>query len=254
VRGLVLMYHDVHEGAAPAAGMPRTASLYHVSRAAFREHLRVVAARGIPVRTVGEYVAGAGGDSIVLTFDDGWEGSLSAGAECLVEAGLRATFFVTRDHCGRPGFAGASLLRDAHAAGMEVGAHGATHRLLARLSEAELRAELESSKAFLEDLLGAPVTTASVPGGDWSPLVARVAREAGYTALCTSRPGVNDGRTDPLALRRVAIRRSTTLAAVERYADFRVGGAVLRAAAFDLPRRLVGPRRYAALRARLLGS
>jgi peptidoglycan/xylan/chitin deacetylase (PgdA/CDA1 family) len=252
VRSVCLMYHDVHEGAAPVAGIPRTAALYHVSKNAFREHLRVVAATGTAVRTVGEHAAGAEGDSVVLTFDDGWAGSLSTGVECLLAAGLRATFFVTRDFCGRPGFADASLLREAHAAGMEPGTHGATHRFLGRLPEAELRDELTSSKAFLEDLLGAAVTTGSVPGGDWSPEVARIARECGYTALCTSQPGVNDERTDPLALRRVAIRRATPLAAVERYARFRVGREVVRASALGVPRRLVGPHRYAALRARLL--
>lgn len=246
------MYHDVHEGTAPAAGIPRTASLYHVSKEAFEEHLRVVAARGQPVQTVGEYVAAAGEDSLVVTFDDGWAGSLSAGVECLLAAGLRGTFFVTRDNVGARRFADASLLRDAHAAGMEIGTHGATHRLLARLPEPEIRAELASSKAFLEDLLGAPVTTGSVPGGDWSPLVATIARESGYTAICTSRPGINDDRTDPFGLRRVAIRRMTTPTAVARYARFRVGRERLRAAVLDVPRGLVGRERYAAIRARLL--
>jgi peptidoglycan/xylan/chitin deacetylase (PgdA/CDA1 family) len=248
------MYHDVHEGTAPVAGVPRTASLYHVPKDAFREHLRAVAATGAAVRTVDELVAGADGDSVVLTFDDGWAGSLSAGVECLLEAGARATFFVTRDFCGQPGFADASLLRDAHAAGMELGTHGATHRFLAGLSEAEIRDELASSKAFLEDLLGFAVTTGSVPGGDWSAEVARVAQQCGYRALCTSRPGLNDARTSPFALRRVAIRSATPLATVERYARHRVAREVVRASALGVPRRLVGRSRYAAVRARLLRS
>jgi peptidoglycan/xylan/chitin deacetylase (PgdA/CDA1 family) len=243
------MYHDVHEGAEPAPGIPRTAAVYHVARASFDQHLGVLGASGFPLRTLGE---DADGDALVLTFDDGWEGSLSTGVESLLAAGARATFFVTSDYVGRRHFAGPSLLRDADAVGMELGTHGSTHRFLARLSEPEIREELIRAKAFLEDLLGAPVRTGSVPGGAWSPLVARVARECGYATLCTSRPGVNDERTDPFALRRVAIRRTTPLAAIERYARFRVGRERLRAAALDVPTRLVGRERYAAIRARLL--
>jgi len=256
MRGLCLMYHDVHEGTMPRGGVPATAAIYHVSEAAFRRHLDILAAAGVPTQTVGEYAAhrSAPGDSFVLTFDDGWASSLSLGVERLVEAAVRATFFITRDYVGRPSFASSALLRDAHAAGMELGTHGATHRFLERLPVQELRAELASSKAFLEEVVGAAVTTGSVPGGAWSPEVGRIARECGYEALCTSRPGLNGPRTDPLALRRVAIRRTTTDAALERYARFRVGREVVRDLAFDVPRRLLGRERYAALRARLLGG
>jgi peptidoglycan/xylan/chitin deacetylase (PgdA/CDA1 family) len=245
------MYHDVHEGSEPAPGIPRSATVYHVSKASFDAQLRILGSSGLPLRALG---APSDGDSLVLTFDDGWEGSLSVGLEALLSAGARATFFVTPEYVGRRHFAGPSLLRDAHASGMEIGTHGSTHRFLALLTEAEIREELAAAKAFLEDLLGAPVTTGSVPGGDWSPVVARVARECGYTALCTSRPGVNDERTDPFALGRVAIRRTTPLAALERYARLRVGRERLRAAALDVPTRLVGRDRYAAIRARLLQS
>jgi peptidoglycan/xylan/chitin deacetylase (PgdA/CDA1 family) len=257
MRGLCLMYHDVQDGPAPAHDIPAGAARYHVSKDTFRRQLRTLRSAGARTRTVGEYAGGgvaAEGDSIMLTFDDGWEGSLSSGVECLLEAGMSATFFITRDFVGKRHFAAPSLLREAHAAGMELGTHGATHRFLSNLPAAELEIELASSKRFLEDLVGAPVRTGSVPGGAWSPLVASLARECGYAALCTSRPGLNGRRTDPFALRRVAIRRATQLSAFERYAKFKVGRDVVRAAALETPRRLLGRQRYAALRTRLLGD
>ena len=248
------MYHEVYAGD-PPAGVSAGASLYHVSRDAFLGHLEAIREAGVPVRTVGDWVRGAReADHVALTFDDGWAGSLQSGVECLADAGLTATFFVTRDLVGKPRFAGTATLREARAAGMEIGTHGTTHRFLSACSEADVRAELSESKAFLEDLLGEGVETGSVPGGAWSPLVARVARECGYRALCTSRPGVNDERTDPMRLHRVAIRRDTPARAVERYARGALGREVARAAVLELPRRVLGRQRYRALRARLLGD
>ena len=109
-------------------------------------------------------------------------------------------------------------------------------------------------QAFLEDLLGEAVTTASVPGGDWTPLVASIAAECRYEALCTSRPGINDERTDLYRLRRVAIRRGTSVSAVRRYASLSLSREIARASLLEVPRRALGPERYAALRARLLGD
>jgi peptidoglycan/xylan/chitin deacetylase (PgdA/CDA1 family) len=249
------MYHEVHEGA-PPDGIPAGAALYHVSLDAFRSHLAAIAESGVPVRTVGDWVAGHSEDAahVTLTFDDGWAGSLGAAVESLVEAGMRATFFVTRDFVGTRHHAGAGEIRAAADAGMELGTHGTTHRFLAGCSEDEIRHELTASKTYLEDLLGRAVEIGSLPGGAWSPLVARVARECGYRALCTSRPGVNDGRTDPMRLRRVAVRRGTDVDAVRRYARRAVGREVARAAALEVPRRLLGRRGYARLRARVLGD
>jgi peptidoglycan/xylan/chitin deacetylase (PgdA/CDA1 family) len=249
------MYHEVY-AAAPPTGASAGASVYHVSREAFLAHLRAIRDADVAVRTVGDWVdrPARERDHVALTFDDGWEGSLGTGVECLADAGLRATFFVTRDLVGTRHFAGKALLRDARAAGMEIGAHGTTHRFLSECSETEIRAELSESKAFLEDVLGEPVVSGSVPGGAWTPVVARVARECGYRALCTSRPGVNRLGTDPMRLHRVGIRRDTTAYAVGRYARGAIGREVVRAAALELPRRLLGRRRYADFRARLLGE
>ena len=255
--GVWLMYHDVFVQAAVSEASAG-AVLYHVSSELFRRHLAAIAAVGVAVWTATEWLArrsdGAAADHLVLTFDDGWAGSLTTGVESLAAAGLGGTFFVTTTNIGKPPFASADDLRAAHEAGMEIGTHGVNHNFLADCSEAEIRRELEGSKARLEDLLGAPVVTASVPGGAWSPTVARIAEECGYRALCTSRAGLNDAGSDPFRLRRIAVRGSTGPEVVERYARMSVGREVLRARALELPKWALGRKRYAALRARLLGD
>jgi peptidoglycan/xylan/chitin deacetylase (PgdA/CDA1 family) len=240
VRSVCLMYHDVYPGDAPDADIPADAAWYHVSKLAFRDHLELLAPA---------WKAGA----VTVTFDDGWRESLSTGVECLVEAGMRGTFFVTSGFVGRRHYADRSLLTEAHAAGMEIGTHGVTHRLLSTLPEAEIKEELVASRAFLEDVLGSPVTTGSLPHGGWSPAVAAVAEAAGYEFLYTSRPGVNDDRTPRFALRRVAVRRKTTPADLSRFARLQVRREVARATVLDVPRSLLGNDRYAAVRRRVLG-
>ena len=255
-RSIWLMYHDVYPGAS-AAGVPLSAGMYHVSRDLFRRHLEVVGASGLPVLTARESLAGTGaaaGDHVVITFDDGWAGSLGPGLECLVEAGYPGTFFVTRDYIGRPGFGDSAALLEARRAGMEIGSHGCTHRLLGELEPAEVRRELRDSRAFLEDLLGGPIGIASVPGGSWSPVVSGLARASGYVGLATSRPGINRLGVDPFRLRRVAVRGGTQSATIERWMQFTVTGPRLRSGLLVVPRRLLGPRRYAAIRRRLLGD
>jgi peptidoglycan/xylan/chitin deacetylase (PgdA/CDA1 family) len=66
--------------------------------------------------------------------------------------------------------------------GVEVGSHTRTHPHLVRLSDAELRHELEQSKQELEDELRRPCPYVAYPYGEVDDRVAAAARAAGYDA------------------------------------------------------------------------
>jgi len=66
------------------------------------------------------------------------------------------------------------------AAGMEVGSHSLSHRVLSHLPEAELTRELRGSKSLLETRLGAKVVSLAYPAGGVRPHVRRAAAAAGY--------------------------------------------------------------------------
>lgn len=73
-----------------------------------------------------------------------------------------------------------------------IGGHSATHRSLASLPEAEMRAELVDNKAFLEDLLQTPVDHMAYPYGgkdQCGPREAAAARDAGYKSAIAVRHG-----------------------------------------------------------------
>ncbi len=83
------------------------------------------------------------------------------------------------------------VLRDS---GMQIGAHTLNHPILARLSDADARFEMQGSKVFLEDLLGEEIPLFAYPNGrpdqDYLSRHAIIAREVGFTAAVSTAPGV----------------------------------------------------------------
>lgn len=99
-----------------------------------------------------------------------------------------------------------SQLRGLGAAGMQIGAHTASHPILARLCPDESRREIESSKLSLEDKLQRPVELFAYPNGkpgiDYRAEDVAAVRDIGFTAAVSTSPGAATRRTDPLQIPR----------------------------------------------------
>jgi len=100
------------------------------------------------------------------------------------------------------------------AAGMGIGSHSSSHRVLQTLSTGALRAELAESRAVLEQQLGEPVTTIAYPVGRSIaafPAVRAAVVDAGYELGFTTRSGLNPlaACADPLDLHRVCAERGS---------------------------------------------
>jgi peptidoglycan/xylan/chitin deacetylase (PgdA/CDA1 family) len=248
------MYHDVY-GPSSRSAAPRSSGMYHLSSPAFASHLDAIERAGLEVTTVGRFLAVGGGErSVALTFDDGWAGTFTQAVPALLRRDWRATVFITRDFIGRPGFCDAAMIRDAAAAGVEIGVHGTTHRMLSGCTYDQIVWEFRACREHLESVLGQPVVHASLPGGDGTPEIVAAAREAGVTAICTSRPGVNTSSTPRAKLLRMAIRSSTTADDVARYCAFDVRRERARWALLQLPRSALGMRTYSRLRRMMFGE
>ncbi len=119
----------------------------------------------------------------------------------------------------------------------------------------KLRGEIFESKERLEQITGAPVEHFSCPGGRWTPGVSRLAREAGYSSVATSRVGMNSPRTDRFRLSRIAVQRDTDAAAVTRVCRAR-GLAVQRSryVMLSAAKRLLGNTLYERIRTGALGN
>lgn len=95
-------------------------------------------------------------------------------------------------------------LRELDSAGIEIGSHTATHPVLTKVSDVRLREELVESRSRIESQLGRAVDLFCYPNGDSSDVVRREVARAGYCAAVTTQVGLNDGKCDPLSLRRVS--------------------------------------------------
>lgn len=103
------------------------------------------------------------------------------------------------------------MLREMHAAGFEIGSHGVHHRMLAKLTQADLEAELGVSRTMLERELGITTRMIAYPvGGDlaFDARVKQSTRMAGYDAACSYICGTNTwGSMDRYALLRLPVER-----------------------------------------------
>jgi peptidoglycan/xylan/chitin deacetylase (PgdA/CDA1 family) len=214
----ILMYHEV--------GPHRRGSRlnhWRVLPEDFAAHLDLLGRRGIRGVALRDLLERPSADErrAVITFDDGYAGVLSRALPLLKAHGFSATVFVVSGKLGgvndwdveTPGDAllAADGVRALHAAGIEIGAHGATHRALPELSDAELDAEVAGSKAALEAVTGAPVASFCYPYGAFDDRSVAAVRAAGYRAATVIRGGIVPDLSDPYRLKRVAVRGTNTL-------------------------------------------
>jgi peptidoglycan/xylan/chitin deacetylase (PgdA/CDA1 family) len=99
-------------------------------------------------------------------------------------------------------------IRSLHRAGIEIGAHTRSHPILARIDEQAAAAEIRDSKAALEDVIGAPVTSFAYPNGrprqDYGPRDVALVKAAGFRTAVSTAWGCARRRSDPYQLPRVA--------------------------------------------------
>ena len=250
MRSLWLMYHDIY--AEPNPEVPRSAAMYHVAKDAFESQLKIIQASGLQVALPQEALGPTPGQALVITFDDGWAGTFRHGIPLLAKYSFPAAVFVTRDFVGRKFFCDVSMLREAAEAGIEIGVHGTTHRMLSALGDDELFSEFTLCKDFLEQALSRPIRIASAPGGDSNDFITAAARRAGLDVLATSRPGINGANTSTFQLKRLAIRASTDSRAMERFSNLDVSREAARWTLFQGPRLLLGMKNYHRLRRAVL--
>ena len=116
---------------------------------------------------------------IAITFDCAWGTEhTDAILETLAREEVPATFFMVQFWAEKY----PEYVKKIADAGCEIGTHSATHSYMSRLGEEEIRAELQSSCAAIETVMGKAVELFRAPYGDYDDLLIETAQSMGlYT-------------------------------------------------------------------------
>jgi peptidoglycan/xylan/chitin deacetylase (PgdA/CDA1 family) len=205
----VFMYHSV--------GIRKIEDLYGltVSKDVFKEQITFLIDQDVSFIKLDNKFNKFGENAehtVALTFDDGYKDNLNA-AEVLIDNSIPFSIYCIAEKVGAEDFLSFRDLRELHATGLcTVGGHGMTHQRLGDLSDEHQNNELRACREILEQGLGAPVDTMSLPHGSHNSRTLKFAQSHGYKLVCSSRPGINlPGNFNPFHVRRTEIRSADSL-------------------------------------------
>lgn len=203
----VIMYHDVIEK------RTRESQYFDITISKFERQMQALADAGARTLTLdelyGHLTTGASvpPNSVVLTFDDNYQGVNDLAAPILRKFGFKATVFVHTKFVGnvtqgRPKMDYPTLKALIDEGLIQVEAHTVTHPNLPELTEDQQRFELEQSKKDLESNLGIKVDYMAYPTGLNDDITRRLCRELGYKMAFTMKPDFAEGSPDILRVNR----------------------------------------------------
>jgi peptidoglycan/xylan/chitin deacetylase (PgdA/CDA1 family) len=146
--------------------------------------------------------------ALAITFDDGYADNLYIASPILVEKQIPFSVFVTSDFIKKKvkGFlTPAELKRLSMVPGAKIAAHSKSHCNLTLCGDRVLKAELEDSKKYLEDLIGMPIKEFAYPHGIADMRVRDAVQQAGYDVAVCSNFDINKPGRDKLMLNRCVI-------------------------------------------------
>lgn len=213
----VLMYHEVSLSPHPAF------QRYTVTAREFSHQMRLLAALGFETVGLDTLVRARAGKGslprrpVIITFDDGYQGSVDHAVPVLRARNFTATFFLVAGLMGQTSRwmvpeLGVDLplmswdtARKLGAEGFQFGAHTMTHPKLTGVDSALCRTELVDARKYIEQELSRPAIHLAYPFGSYDGNVQVLAAEAGYVTACSTRTGLSPADDDLLALHRVSV-------------------------------------------------
>ena len=178
----VLMYHDIKT-------TPQ--NNFDVLVEDFGEQLDWLKQEGYETLSIEEFISHVKNQesfpekSVLITFDDGYNGIYNYAMPELKKRGMKATFFITSSMIGvltttYPHVTEEELKLMAADELFSIGSHTVSHLHLDELSPEERDYELTESKSAIEELIGKKVVAIAYPYGNYDEEVIKAVKNSGY--------------------------------------------------------------------------
>jgi peptidoglycan/xylan/chitin deacetylase (PgdA/CDA1 family) len=196
----------------------------------FSQHMKLISDQGYTPITVKDFAKIVRNSlplpnkPVILTFDDGFADFYHSAFPILQRFYFQATLFVVTDNIGGTSkwlkseneegrrMISWSQLSEVQRAGIECGAHSATHIHLDTAKPEIARQEIIRSKDALEQKLGSPVHSMAYPYGHYTRTVCQMVIEARYSAACAVRNAMSHTDDNLFSLARITIDHRTDAA------------------------------------------
>ncbi len=202
----VLMYHNVSP--------PGEVEGLNVTPARFREQIEFISQRGYKVITpyeYDEYLEGgkkiSSKNSVLITFDDGYENNYTYAYDILKEHGYPAVIFVVVNKIGREDYLTIEQMKEMREEGIIFASHTLNEKYVPSLGKEALKAEICGSKEKLERIIGGPVDFFAYCSGGYTSEAQKILNEADYLIAFSTNRGYDKSckNNDPFAIRRIKI-------------------------------------------------
>ena len=207
----IMMYHRIDAGV--------TTELDTVSPEVFELQMAFLKTHGYHILSVDELVDGLKQgkelprNSVVITFDDGYENNFLYAFPVLKKYQFPAMFFISP---GRRGtlrgnkYLELDQIKIMLDGGMDFGSHGMTQAYLPDSSEEEQLYEIQESKRVLEQELGVPIEYFAYPIGGFGEGIKDKIKEADYKAAFATNRGHDRFNKDLYEINRIKFSNKNT--------------------------------------------
>lgn len=150
-------------------------------------------------------------NSILLTFDDGYDDNYVNALPVLEEFGFKAMIFISPNLVNKQGYLTYEMIKETNKKCFFYGTHTLTHAHLLNSSKDEVEKEIIDSKTILEEKINCKINFFAYPYGTYNQGVSRLVAESGYLGAFSLHRGINTFRTDPFCLKRIVIGGSDNM-------------------------------------------
>lgn len=147
--------------------------------------------------------------SVIITFDDGFEGVYQYAFPILKEFNLPAIVFIPSDFINKEGYLTLNQIKEMQDSGLiSFGSHTVSHSYLPELSADRQEWEIKESKHRLEAILGKEVNYLAYPSGGFTENIKDILKANGYKVAVTTNRGYDRTGQDLFELKRVSMRNN----------------------------------------------